>query len=45
MNIAVKTTVAADVAAILDRLGVDKSTYTGGELKSFHRSLASRQAA
>lgn len=35
MNIAVKTTVAADVAAILDRLGVDKSTYTGGELKSF----------
>lgn len=35
MNIAVNTTIAAEVAALLDRLGVEKSAYTGGELRSF----------
>ncbi|WP_137136695.1 aldehyde dehydrogenase family protein [Rhizobium sp. FKY42] len=36
MNIAVKTTaIAAETAAILERLGVDKSAYTGGEMTCF----------
>ncbi|MDI6838748.1 MAG: aldehyde dehydrogenase family protein, partial [Rhizobiaceae bacterium] len=35
MSIAVKTTVAAEAAAILERLGVDKAAYTGGEMKAF----------
>ncbi|MGG7518247.1 L-piperidine-6-carboxylate dehydrogenase [Allorhizobium undicola] len=36
MNIAAKpASIAADAAAILDRLGVDKAAYTTGDLKSF----------
>ena len=35
MNIAVKTTVAAEATAILERLGVDKAAYAGGEMKAF----------
>jgi aldehyde dehydrogenase (NAD+) len=36
MNIAMKTTaIAAEAAAILERLGVDKAAYAGGEMKSF----------
>ncbi|MDQ0458181.1 L-piperidine-6-carboxylate dehydrogenase [Rhizobium paknamense] len=36
MNIAAKpASIAAEAAAILDRLGVETSAYTGGDLKSF----------
>ena len=36
MNIAVKTpAIATEAAAILERLGVDKAAYTGGEMKAF----------